>query len=97
MLTERGHELKPEVQHQMYGAINEIDMFLRTIDHFRQKEVESDLKNIVLYGPETKMLYGTKKSILQKLKEMPRKHLGKLAFKKSEKKIETHNQNKPNL
>jgi len=35
----------------MYGAMNEIDIFLRTIEHFRQKEVDDEIKKLRLVGP----------------------------------------------
>lgn len=54
VLNERKSELKPEIQHQMYGAMNEIDIFLRTLDHYREKEVSSEMKKLKLIGPVTK-------------------------------------------
>ncbi|MCD6589863.1 hypothetical protein J7K74_01600 [Candidatus Woesearchaeota archaeon] len=38
-LLENPKDLSPEKQHQIYGAILEIDNFLRAIDHFREKEM----------------------------------------------------------
>lgn len=80
MLTERSDDIKPEIQHQMYGAINEIDMFIKTLDHYRQKEVDSDLKNITLYGPDAKT--PTKKNDLIKRISTIQKHLDKFKIKK---------------
>lgn len=51
LINERNDELKPEVQHQMYGAMNEIDIFLRTVEHFRTKEVDDEIKKLRLVGP----------------------------------------------
>ena len=51
LLSERKDEIKPELQHQMYGAMNEIDIFLRTIEYYRQKEIDNEIKNAVLVGP----------------------------------------------
>ena len=47
-------ELKPEVQHQMYGAMNEIDIFLKTVKYYRGKEVDTEIKNLRLVGPVLK-------------------------------------------
>ena len=38
----------------MFGAINEIDIFLRTVEHFRQKEVDDEIKKLRLVGPMVK-------------------------------------------
>lgn len=54
LLTERKEEIKPEVQHQMYGAMNEIDIFIKTIDYYRKKEIDMEIKNAVLVGPMIK-------------------------------------------
>lgn len=54
LLIERKEEIKPEVQHQMYGAMNEIDIFLKTIDYYRKKEIDKEIKNAVLVGPMIK-------------------------------------------
>ncbi|OVE74897.1 hypothetical protein BVX95_00890 [archaeon D22] len=51
LLNERKEELKPDVQHQMYGAMNEIDIFLNTVEHYRQKEVDDEIKRLRLVGP----------------------------------------------
>ncbi|MBR9690798.1 hypothetical protein GOV08_03885 [Candidatus Woesearchaeota archaeon] len=51
LLDQRKEELKPEVQHQMYGAMNEIDIFLKTIEYYKQKEMDSEIQNAVLVGP----------------------------------------------
>ncbi len=51
LLSERDDELKPEVQHQMYGAMNEIDIFLKTVKYFREKEVDDEIKKLRLVGP----------------------------------------------
>ena len=54
LLNERSDELKPEVQHQMYGAMNEIDIFLKTVKYYRGKEVDTEIKNLRLVGPVLK-------------------------------------------
>jgi hypothetical protein len=51
LLNERSDELKPEVQHQMYGAMNEIDIFLKTVKYYREKEVDTEIKKLRLVGP----------------------------------------------
>lgn len=51
LLKERKDELKPELQHQMFGAMNEIDIFLNTLEYYREKEIDFEMKNAVLVGP----------------------------------------------
>ena len=38
-LLERNPKLDPARQHQIYGAICEIDTLLKTIDHLREQEI----------------------------------------------------------
>ncbi len=51
LLVQRKDEIKPEIQHQIYGAINEIDMFLKTIEYYKQKETDHEINKAVLVGP----------------------------------------------
>jgi hypothetical protein len=43
-LLEKNPKLEPARQHQIYGAICEIDILLKTIDHLRQQEIEENIK-----------------------------------------------------
>ena len=38
-LLEKDHQLDPARQHQIYGAICEIDILLKTITHLRDQEI----------------------------------------------------------
>lgn len=42
-------ELSPEKQHQIYGAINEIDVFLRTIDFLIAQQLETRKNELINY------------------------------------------------
>jgi hypothetical protein len=41
-LLERNPKLDPARQHQIYGAICEIDILLKTIDHLRDQEIQEN-------------------------------------------------------
>lgn len=41
-LLESHSKLDPAKQHQIYGAIIEIETFLKTIDHLREKEIQEE-------------------------------------------------------
>jgi len=41
-LLEKNPTLDPARQHQVYGAICEIDILLKTIDHFREQEIKDN-------------------------------------------------------
>jgi len=43
-LLEKNPKLDPARQHQIYGAICEIDILIKTIDHLRDQEVEESFK-----------------------------------------------------
>ena len=53
-LLKKGDELSPEIKHQIYGAINEIDIFLRTLNYYRDIEIENEIKELKLVKPEKK-------------------------------------------
>ena len=42
-LLEKNPKLDPARQHQIYGAICEIDILLKTIDHLREQEVQDNM------------------------------------------------------
>ena len=44
VMLEKNSKLDPARQHQIYGAICEIDMLLKTIDHLREKELDDNYK-----------------------------------------------------
>lgn len=54
LLDERKNEIKPEVQHQIYGAINEIDIFLKTLDYYKQKDSDKEIRSSILITPMVK-------------------------------------------
>jgi hypothetical protein len=41
-LLEHNPKLDPARQHQIYGAICEIDILLKTIDHLREQEIREN-------------------------------------------------------
>ncbi len=41
-LLEKNPKIDPARQHQIYGAICEIDVLLKTIDHLREREIEEN-------------------------------------------------------
>ncbi|GIU70377.1 MAG: hypothetical protein KatS3mg002_1613 [Candidatus Woesearchaeota archaeon] len=43
-LLEKNPKLDPARQHQIYGAICEIDILLKTIDHLREQEIRDNYK-----------------------------------------------------
>lgn len=43
-LLEKNPKLDPARQHQIYGAICEIDILLKTIDHFREQEIHENIQ-----------------------------------------------------
>lgn len=43
-LLEKNPRLDPARQHQIYGAICEIDILLKTIDHLREQEIHDNYK-----------------------------------------------------
>jgi hypothetical protein len=43
-LLEKNPRLDPARQHQIYGAICEIDILLKTIDHLRDQEIAENNK-----------------------------------------------------
>ena len=54
LLEQRRDEIKPEIQHQVYGAINEIDIFLKTLEYYKEKESEKEIKAAILITPSQK-------------------------------------------
>ena len=43
-LLEKNPNLDPARQHQIYGAICEIDILLKTIDHLREQEIQENYR-----------------------------------------------------
>ena len=54
LLENKADELDLEKQHQIYGAINEIEIFLQTLDYYRNKEINDELEDIKLVRPSEK-------------------------------------------
>jgi hypothetical protein len=50
MLESNRDSMELERQHQLYGAINEIDLFLQTVEYWT-KNSEGDIGNINLFKP----------------------------------------------
>ena len=51
MLETQSQKLLLEKQHQIYGAISEIDLFLQTINYYNQTNREKDIPTIKLVKP----------------------------------------------
>ena len=51
MLENNRDSLKLEKQHQVYGAINEIELFLQTLDYYQNNSAEKEMKPIRLVKP----------------------------------------------
>lgn len=43
-LLEKNPKLDPARQHQIYGAICEIDILLKTIEHLREQEIKDNIE-----------------------------------------------------
>jgi hypothetical protein len=52
MLENRSDGVALEKQHQIYGAINEIDLFLQTITYHQQNDTEKDIGPVNLLKPD---------------------------------------------
>ena len=77
LLEKRKDELKPEIQHQIYGAMNEIDIFLKTIEYYKEKETDHEMNRALLIGPmikEDKMTLFIRKLSKLKLKRRKKEH-----------------------
>lgn len=46
-IINNGHSLALDKKHEIKGAVNEIDIFLRTIEHFQNAPVETDEINLI--------------------------------------------------
>ena len=51
MLESRESRIELEKQHQIYGAINEIDLFLQTLKYYQENSIEKDIGPIHLAKP----------------------------------------------
>ena len=51
ILESRPDSLELEKQHQIYGAINEIDLFLQTLSFYEKSTSDSDIEPISLVKP----------------------------------------------
>ena len=54
LLENGAQNIELEKQHQIYGAINEIDVFLQTLNYFQQTGIENDIGQIKLARPAEK-------------------------------------------
>jgi hypothetical protein len=51
LLENHSDSIELEKQHQIYGAINEIDVVLQTLQYYKAKELNSASDEIKLMGP----------------------------------------------
>jgi hypothetical protein len=51
LLESNNAELKLEKQHQIYGAINEIEIFLQTLNYYRDREIKDEISDLKLARP----------------------------------------------
>lgn len=51
LLENRSQGMELEKQHQIYGAINEIDLFMQTINYYEKNSSVSDIDQINLVKP----------------------------------------------
>lgn len=51
LLENQSHTIELEKQHQIFGAINEIDLFLHTINYYEQNSSQEDITPIRLAKP----------------------------------------------
>ncbi|MBN1503222.1 hypothetical protein JW930_06805 [Candidatus Woesearchaeota archaeon] len=66
-LLEHDANIELEKQHQIYGAINEIEIFLQTLNYYRDKEIKAEVGDIQLVAPPEKQGLFTR--IFEKVKE----------------------------
>ena len=52
LLENHSGEIEVEKQHQIYGAINEIDIFMQTLQYYKVKELHEVQDDIKLVGPQ---------------------------------------------
>jgi hypothetical protein len=52
LLENHSGEIEVEKQHQIYGAINEIDIFMQTLQYYKAKELHEVQDDIKLVGPQ---------------------------------------------
>ncbi|MFH2021307.1 MAG: hypothetical protein ABIJ34_07880 [archaeon] len=58
MLENSRDSLELEKQHQLYGAINEIDLFLRTINYYQTNSIEGSSAVNLVRPPEKVNFFG---------------------------------------
>lgn len=51
-LLEYDSSIDLEKQHQIYGAINEIEIFLQTLNYFRDREIKDEINTLKLARPQ---------------------------------------------
>ncbi|MBT3465297.1 hypothetical protein HOD20_08575 [archaeon] len=52
LLENKSGEIEIEKQHQIFGAINEIDVMVQTLEYYRAKELREPTPEIKLIGPQ---------------------------------------------
>ncbi len=53
-ILNKKQDLTPEIKHQIYGAINEINIFLRVLSYYRNLEIDREIKELKLVKPAKK-------------------------------------------
>lgn len=79
LLEQRRDEIKPEIQHQVYGAINEIDIFLKTLEYYKEKDADKEIRAAILVTPQEK------ENTLSKMMVKINERISKLKIKKDNK------------
>ena len=69
MLEHKSKGLALEKQHQIYGAINEIDLFLQTLNYYQQNPNDNDLSPLRLMKPNEEKTDNMFSRLLGNLKE----------------------------
>lgn len=74
-------DLKPENQHQIYGAINEIDLFVRTLREY-QKNYDSSIRHENRHTKENSDILSSLPSPDEKFIEAPKPSLFAKIFRR---------------
>ncbi len=71
LLKSKKEQLELEKQHQIYGAIKEIELFIETLRYFDELSHKDELENIVLPKPQRKdsFLTGMREAVKTRLLE----------------------------
>ncbi|PIN70232.1 hypothetical protein COV93_02430 [Candidatus Woesearchaeota archaeon CG11_big_fil_rev_8_21_14_0_20_43_8] len=70
LLKDRKEEIDLSRQHQIYGAVKEIELFLETIRYFIESAEKEEFENVILPKPENR-----NKGFLSKMRDQVRNRL----------------------